>query len=55
MPGAVTCDTDIAPAPGSDDLRPFKVPRVEAIEGPGGVDYWLDKIESGKQKVFVAP
>jgi hypothetical protein len=55
LTGAVTCDTDIAPAPASDDLRPFKVPRVEALEGPGGVDYWLDKIEQGKERVFVAP
>lgn len=55
MTGAVTCDTDIAPAPASDDLRPFKVPRVEAIEGPGGVDDWLNRIQSGKVKVFVAP
>ena len=55
MTGAVTCDTDIAPAPASDDLRPFKVPRVEAIDGAGGVDYWLDKIQSHKVKAFVAP
>ncbi|AIE84524.1 polysaccharide deacetylase family protein [Fimbriimonas ginsengisoli] len=55
LTGAVTCDTDIAPAPAADDLRPFKVPRVEALEGPLGVDYWLDRIESGKSKVFVAP
>lgn len=55
LTGAVTCETDIAPAPASDDLRPFKVPRVEALEGPNGVDAWLDKIETGKVKVFVAP
>ena len=55
LTGAVTCDTDLAPAPASDDLRPFKVPRVEALEGPLGIDWWLDKIEAGKRKVFVAP
>lgn len=55
LTGAVTCDTDLAPAPASDDLRPFKVPRVEALEGVLGVDWWLDKIEAGKRKVFVAP
>jgi hypothetical protein len=55
LTGAVTCDTDIAPAPASDDLRPFKVPRVEALEGVLGLDYWLDRIQSGKRKVFVAP
>jgi peptidoglycan/xylan/chitin deacetylase (PgdA/CDA1 family) len=55
LTGAVTCDTDIAPAPASDDLRPFKIPRVEALEGPGGVDYWLDRVAAGKNKVFVAP
>ncbi len=55
LTGAVTCDTDIAPAPASDDLRPFKVPRVEAQEGPLGVDYWLNRVEAGKNKVFVAP
>jgi hypothetical protein len=55
LTGAVTCDTDLATAPGADDLRPFKVPRVEALDGPGGVDYWLDRIEHGKNKVFVAP
>jgi hypothetical protein len=55
LTGAVTCDTDIAPAPASDDLYPFKVPRVEALEGPGGFDYWLDRVQSGREKVFVAP
>jgi hypothetical protein len=55
LTGAVTCETDVAPPPASDDLRPFKVPRVEALEGPSGIDAWLDKIQAGKVKVFVAP
>jgi hypothetical protein len=55
LTGAVTCDTDIAPAPASDDLRPFKIPRIEATDGPIGLGYWLDQIEKGKRKVFVAP
>ena len=55
MTGAVTCDTDLAPSPNSDGFKPFKVPRVEAEEGPLGVDYWLDKIERGHRAVFVAP
>lgn len=55
MTGAVTCDTDLAPSPNADGFKPFKVPRVEAEEGPLGVDWWLDKIERGHRSVFVAP
>jgi hypothetical protein len=55
LTGAVTCNPVMAPAPASDDLRPFKVPRVEAIEGPMGIDFWLNRIEKGKVSLFVAP
>lgn len=53
LTGAVTCDTDIAPAPTSDDFRPFKIPRIEAVGHQ--LDAWLDRIEKKKIDVFVAP
>jgi hypothetical protein len=55
MTGAVTCDTDLAPSPNAGGFKPFKIPRVEAGEGPLGVDWWLDKVERGNRHVFVAP
>lgn len=44
-----------APAPGSEKQNPMRLPRIQCIEGDFGITYWLDKIERGKVKPYVAP
>ena len=44
-----------APAPGSQKLDPYRLPRIQGIEGDYGITYWLDKVKSGKVKPYVAP
>lgn len=44
-----------APAPTSPELNPMRLPRIQSIEGPYGLTYWLDKVEKGDVSVYVAP
>ena len=44
-----------APPPSSDKFNPTRIPRIQACEGDYGLDYWLDLLEKGQVKPFVAP
>lgn len=44
-----------APPPKSEKFNPTRIPRIQACEGPYGLDYWLDLLEKGQAKPFVAP
>lgn len=44
-----------APAPTSKKFEPYRIPRIQAIEGTYGITYWLDKVKGGSVKVYVAP
>ncbi len=44
-----------APAPGDAKLNLMRLPRIQSIEGDMGLTYWLDRIEKGQVKPFVAP
>lgn len=44
-----------APAPGSKERDPMRLPRIQCIEGDFGITYWLDRIEQGKVEVYVEP
>lgn len=44
-----------APAPTDPKLNRLAVPRVQACEGPGGIDYWLQQIEAGRVRLYVEP
>lgn len=44
-----------APPPNSEKFDPTRIPRIQACEGPFGLDDWLDKLEKGQVKPWVAP
>lgn len=44
-----------APLPDSEKFDPTRIPRIQACEGPFGLDDWLDKLEKGQVKPWVAP
>lgn len=44
-----------APAPGDPKRNPMRLPRIQGIEGEFGITYWLDQVEAGKVKPYVAP
>lgn len=44
-----------APAPGSEKFDPMRLPRIQGIEGDFGITYWLDQVEKGRVKPYVAP
>ena len=44
-----------APSPTSPTFNPMRLPRIQAIEDPYGLTYWLDRVAAGKVKPFVAP
>jgi hypothetical protein len=44
-----------APDPFAKTLRPSLLPRIQSIEGDYGLTYWLNQVEKGKVKPFVAP
>lgn len=44
-----------APPPNSERLNPFRLPRIQAIDEPYGITFWLDKIQKGEVQVYVAP
>lgn len=53
--GVVRVGAGPAPAPGSQDFKPRAIPRIQAYPGEYGIDYWLDRVESGKVQVYVQP
>jgi len=44
-----------APTAQSEKFNATRIPRIQACEGPMGLDYWLDQLEKGKVKPYVAP
>ncbi|MBV6459288.1 MAG: hypothetical protein HONBIEJF_02433 [Fimbriimonadaceae bacterium] len=42
-------------SPNSRRLRHLRLPRVQAIQGDYGIDYWLDRVKRGKSKPYVQP
>jgi hypothetical protein len=44
-----------APSPTSDKFDPRRIPRIQACEGPYGLDFWLEKVEKGQVKLLVTP
>ena len=55
MKAAMLVGADPAPAPNSEKLNPYRIPRIQAYPGPSGSDYWLDLVKKGRLKVYVAP
>ncbi len=43
-----------APPVSSPKFNGLRVPRIQACEGPFGITYWLDQVDSNKVKLFVA-
>lgn len=43
-----------APTPGSPKFDKYRIPRIQACEGPYGLDDWLTKLEKGQVKPYVA-
>lgn len=42
------------PAPAPSELKdPFRIPRIQGIEGLDGISFWLDAVEKGKVKPYV--
>jgi peptidoglycan/xylan/chitin deacetylase (PgdA/CDA1 family) len=39
----------------SDKFDYLRIPRIQACEGLMGLDYWLDQLEDGKVRPYVAP
>ncbi|MEZ0327928.1 MAG: polysaccharide deacetylase family protein [Fimbriimonas sp.] len=54
MKAAMLVGADPAPAPGSEKLNRYRIPRIQAYPGPSGSDYWLGLVEKGQLKVYVA-
>lgn len=44
-----------APSPNDPKFDPFRLPRIQAIEGEYGITYWLDKVEAGEVRPYVQP
>jgi len=44
-----------APAPADPKFNRFRVPRIIAISGPYGIDYWLNELKKGHVKPYVQP
>jgi peptidoglycan/xylan/chitin deacetylase (PgdA/CDA1 family) len=38
-----------------EKLDPHRLPRIQAISGDFGIDYWLNKVEDGSVKPYVQP
>ncbi len=55
MKAAMLVGADPAPAPTSEKLKRFRIPRIQAYPGPSGSDYWLGLVDKGQLKVYVAP
>jgi hypothetical protein len=44
-----------APTAQSEKFDATRIPRIQACEGPMGLDDWLDQLEKGRVKPYVAP
>jgi hypothetical protein len=55
MKAAMLVGAEPAPAPGSPNLNPYRIPRIQAYPGESGSDHWLKQVEKGAVKVYVAP
>lgn len=44
-----------APPPKSVMSRRMRIPRIQGIDEPYGIKFWLDKLEAGDFKVYVQP
>lgn len=44
-----------APPTSSPKFDAYRIPRIQACEGPYGLDDWLSKLEKGQVKPYVAP
>jgi len=44
-----------APSPESPKRNLMRLPRIQSIEGDYGVTYWLDRVASGREPVYVEP
>jgi hypothetical protein len=53
--GALLVGAGPAPSPNSLQIEPFRLPRIQAIEGDYGITYWLDRVAKGKVKPYVEP
>lgn len=53
MKAAFLVGANPAPAPTSEKLNRYRIPRIQAYNGPYGLPYWLDKFEKGEVKVLV--
>ncbi len=53
MKGALLVGSNPAPAPTNKKFDAFRIPRIQGIEGPLGITYWLDRVEKGEVKPMV--
>lgn len=44
-----------APSPESKKFDPLRLPRIQGIDEPFGITYWLDRLANGKVHPYVAP
>jgi hypothetical protein len=53
MKAAFLVGANPAPAPTNPKLNRYRIPRIQAYNGPYGLGYWLDRVEKGEVKPFV--
>jgi peptidoglycan/xylan/chitin deacetylase (PgdA/CDA1 family) len=53
MSGAMLVGANPAPAPASAKFDPYRIPRIQAIEGEAGITFWLDKVQRGEVRPYV--
>lgn len=52
---AVSAAGPPAPPPTSKKLDFYRIPRIQGIDGPLGITYWLNRISAGKSPPYVSP
>ncbi len=52
---ALLVGAEPARAPGSENLDPYLLPRIQATELEYGLTWWLDRVEAGKVRPYVEP
>lgn len=55
LDGCLLVGANPAPSPTSDKFDPYRIPRIQGIDGPYGVTYWLDKVAKGEVEPYVQP
>lgn len=53
VPAAFIAGSNPSPPPGSKRFSRFRIPRIQAIKGENGLDFWLDLVAKGKVKPYV--